>query len=210
MHSNRNANIHEKSLNYIFTLNLEDVLEKLKVLQVRLSEPGVSDGKQSCLHPEVYPINQHVVSPVSIQLMPCIYGFSIQIIKTLVLAFSEIWVSHPFTLLNQLKDVELTEYWSTGITSPCRAKAAPVPSQGETIHQGAQISRYTLPSHSVCLSVCLKYPMSCSITSSLLLTVLVCSDVFACVQSPAFYMFLEQKYVCKLVPVLKVLKVKVL
>ena len=122
MHSNRNANIHEKSLNYTFTLNCEDFLEKLKVLQVRVSEPGVSDGKPSCLHPEAYPINQHVVSSVSIQLMPCIYGFSIQIIKTSVLAFSEIWVSHPFTLLNQLKDVELTEYWSTGITSPAEPK----------------------------------------------------------------------------------------
>lgn len=72
-----------------------------------------------------------------------------------LLAPFEIWVSHKLTLLNRVKDVELTVYWSAGITSPYRAKAVQVPNQGETIHQWSidpQI--HTLPHPSVCLNVC--------------------------------------------------------
>lgn len=69
-------------------------------------------------------------------------------------AFLEMQVSHQLTPLMQLKDVELTGYWSAGITSPCRAKAAQVPSQGETIHQWGKDEQIYTPT-SVQLSVCL-------------------------------------------------------
>lgn len=118
---------------------------------------------------KVYPINPPVASLVSIQLMVCIYGYII-LMTAFLLAFSEIWVSHPLTLLNQLKDVELTRYWSAGFTSPHHSQScwSPEPRGDHPSVKHRSADMYTPITHtSFCLSVCLLLSLSCFICDGL-------------------------------------------